>query len=206
LGGMNRPQTRSEVIEGFWARVNKDGPLHPVLGTRCWIFGSASPDSPYYGKVSERRNGERATISTHCFSWELHNGAIPEGLCVCHHCDVRPCCNPGHLFLGTHGDNIRDAVAKRRLAPQARTHCPRGHPLAGDNLVRRGGNTRHRDCKTCHRERELARVYATPGLMDEKARMAREWRVKNPEKAKAQDDLKTIRRRERNRAKHAGIA
>ncbi len=27
--------------ERFWTRVNKDGPVHPVLGTACWLWTGA---------------------------------------------------------------------------------------------------------------------------------------------------------------------
>lgn len=31
---------------------------------------------------------------------------------VLHHCDVRECCNPAHLYLGTNKDNARDRVLR----------------------------------------------------------------------------------------------
>jgi hypothetical protein len=33
---------------------------------------------------------------------------------VLHKCDVRCCCNPDHLFLGTVADNNHDMIAKSR--------------------------------------------------------------------------------------------
>jgi len=61
---------------------------------------------------------------------------------VLHRCDNRRCCNPAHLFLGTHSDNMRDAASKGRLAGQARPEClARGasHPNAklNDEAVQR---------------------------------------------------------------------
>lgn len=55
--------------------------------------------------------------------WRAHRlvysqlkGPIPEGILVCHSCDVRNCIEPEHLFLGTSLDNTKDMIAKNRVA------------------------------------------------------------------------------------------
>lgn len=55
--------------------------------------------------------------AAHRLSWTIANGPIPDGVQVLHHCDNPPCVRPDHLFLGTIGDNIRDAAAKGRMHP-----------------------------------------------------------------------------------------
>jgi hypothetical protein len=57
---------------------------------------------------------------THRLMWEALNGPIPESMCILHLCDNPPCCNPKHLRLGSHLDNVADMDAKGRRATGAR--------------------------------------------------------------------------------------
>jgi hypothetical protein len=94
----------------FWKHVEKtdDG---------CWEWTARCipvpnhPDQRGHGQI--RIDGK--AVLTHRFSWELHNGPIPDGLLVLHRCDNRPCVRPDHLFLGTHKDNTLDAMSKGRM-------------------------------------------------------------------------------------------
>lgn len=75
----------------------------------CWVFTGAIGKSGY-GHIGVGKKIE----GTHRVAFELWCGAIPHGLCVLHKCDVRACCNPNHLFLGTKGDNAKDMSRKGR--------------------------------------------------------------------------------------------
>lgn len=111
---MGRPKIPLAIR--FWNKVDKNGPIvRPELGP-CWIWlGTKNKDG--YGLVSHNKK----SATTHRVSWELHNGPIPNKLQVLHRCDNPPCVNPAHLWLGTNGDNTRDAAQKgRHVAGQNR--------------------------------------------------------------------------------------
>jgi hypothetical protein len=94
--------------EHFWGRVSKSGLFHPVCG-QCWEWTGARFRYGYGAQGWKGKNHK-----AHRIAWELVNGPIPDGMCICHHCDNPPCCNPAHLFLGTMQDNMDDKHAKGR--------------------------------------------------------------------------------------------
>ena len=53
-------------------------------------------------------------ILAHRWVYEQTQGKIPEGMIVRHKCDNPPCCNPKHLLLGTHVENMQDKAQRNR--------------------------------------------------------------------------------------------
>lgn len=102
------PKNRKKLTrENFFSRVDCSGGPDT-----CWPWTMKSRTSYGYG-VFRRDN---VLIAAHREAFEIANGPIPEGLYVLHECDNAPCCNPKHLFLGTHLDNIADMIKKGRNA------------------------------------------------------------------------------------------
>jgi hypothetical protein len=99
------PQTKD--LLRFWSRVDQSaGP------DACWPW-TAGLHVRGYGRI--RWGGEPE--NAHRIAWVLENGPIENNLHVLHRCDNRLCCNPAHLFLGTHEDNMIDRHDKGRTSP-----------------------------------------------------------------------------------------
>jgi hypothetical protein len=77
--------------------------------TGCWNWQGAR-NSDGYGNTTI----DNKSVGAHRAAYMAFKGEIPKGMSICHKCDNPACCNPDHLFLGTHTDNIRDMHVKGR--------------------------------------------------------------------------------------------
>lgn len=80
------------------------------VSTGCWEWVPARGSKNKYGSVWIHPK----PIRIHVLAATLTFGPIPLGAAVCHKCDNTLCCNPGHLFLGTQLENMRDMANKGR--------------------------------------------------------------------------------------------
>lgn len=105
------------AVARFWSKVDTTAGMDG-----CWPW-TASRNRGGYGHFDN--------TSAHRFSLELKLGRpIRPGLFACHTCDNPPCCNPAHLFEGTHQDNVDDRQAKGRGATG--DHVPAERRARGD--------------------------------------------------------------------------
>jgi len=103
--------------------------------------------------------------------WPVHQlvlvafvGPRPDGQEALHGNDVPHDNRLANLRWGTRGDNMQDAVARRRHVHSKRTHCPRQHALVEPNLVVSQWRRGVRSCLACHRARANKQFALARGL------------------------------------------
>ena len=145
---------RGGAVIGVFVQLNESSqyarayPIGYVIqGTGCWDWVGSTAKG--YGAI--RLNGR--LTAAHRWVYEMHKGPIPTGLELDHLCRNPTCVNPAHLEPVTHRTNIMRGCGPSSTNP-AKTHCPRGHQLSGDNLLPSKLLSRgFRECRQCHRER-----------------------------------------------------
>lgn len=101
----------------FWDRVQ--------IGKKneCWEWTTTLCKNNQCGILNiSPRDGLNVRMKCHRISYFLTHGSLPHELEVCHKCDNPPCCNPHHLFLGTHADNMKDCKRKGRTSRGQKHH------------------------------------------------------------------------------------
>lgn len=97
------PELDETLRAKFWSRVASGAE------DDCW---------PWTGGMFAKDYGcfpvNRRSYYAHRYALALSSGVDLVGLVVCHRCDNPRCCNPAHLFAGTHQDNTQDMLSKGR--------------------------------------------------------------------------------------------
>ena len=103
---------KQTVLERFWSKVDKGGPIGPYVTTPCWVWTAAKFRSGGYGAFRYEAGDVRRA---HVMSLELSTGGqVPHGMVVRHACHNPACVNPNHLSVGTNQDNVNDCIAAGR--------------------------------------------------------------------------------------------
>lgn len=160
---MHAGSSEEKDLARFMAWVRRDD------DTGCWEFTGHDNGCGYRRFGVGGRN-----IYAHRWAHAQFVGPIPDGMQVghaCHDeaaaagecaggagCRHRRCCNPDHLVLQTPRENVHASANTLAAIQSSRTHCPRGHALAGENLVAYDLLRGWRECRTCHNARVRARA------------------------------------------------
>ena len=94
--------------------------IAPATSLVGCVEGEGARDKDGYVKAFCQGAHSRAHRVAYCQAHGLSLEDI-KGQLVLHSCDNPPCCNPEHLRLGTHSDNMQDR-AKRGRAPKTAEH------------------------------------------------------------------------------------
>jgi len=128
-----RPLWFKPSEEQFFAKVDAEGD--------CW---------QWVGCIRKDGYGQFRHAKAHQWSWRHLVGDVPAGMQLDHLCRNRGCVNPDHLEPVTPQLNILRGIGPTAVNAR-KTHCPQGHPYAGDNLrvYTRPNGVTSRYCRTC---------------------------------------------------------
>jgi CDGSH-type Zn-finger protein len=131
----------------------------------CWVWkGKITPNG--YGQM--KTDGK--TEYVHRIMYEENVSPITDGLCICHKCDNKPCCNPAHLFIGTQKENIADMIRKGRR-PTLHGSAHGMHKLREEDVL----NIREM-LKNGAVGAEVGRQYKVSPVLISKIRLRKIWR------------------------------
>ena len=99
-----RAGTPRDVLDAILGRCT-------VTADGCWEW-QGTRNSAGYGHVSTGRVEGRAYELVHRVTYEYATGVEPTGMTVHHKCANATCCNPEHLQLASHQENIAEMQAR----------------------------------------------------------------------------------------------
>lgn len=157
---MNLEQSIVTARDRFWSYVQIGNP------DDCWVWTGGRHSRKVKLQYGSFTYGGK-TIKAHRVAYTFAFGKPPERLYVLHRCDNTLCCNPKHLFLGTHADNMKDMISKGRA---------RG--AAGKNNA--GAKLTEQQVREIRASKDLYRViaekYSISDSMISNIKLRRSWR------------------------------
>ncbi len=84
--------------------------------TGCWEWQRSRNVAGYGVTMYNGKKWMAHRLSAHLLMDVNKKTHFMDGDICCHKCDNPGCCNPEHLFIGSHSDNMRDMHNKRRNA------------------------------------------------------------------------------------------
>ena len=106
-------RTAEPITARFWRYVEKTD--------TCWLW-TGYRNNKGYGLITigSTAAGTRRMVLAHRLAYELQVGPIPEGALICHHCDVRACVYPEHLYAGSEHENHLDMYGRSQRTTTVR--------------------------------------------------------------------------------------
>lgn len=120
-------------MDHIWKGIDANGD--------CWLWTKARYKNGYGRSSIKGRN-----VYVHRAVWEALIGSIPPLLEIDHLCRIRHCCNPDHLELVTHQENVRRGKGNQH---KHKTHCVQGHEFTEANTYRNAKHPTWRNCRRC---------------------------------------------------------
>jgi hypothetical protein len=150
-GSNNRQEPMAERVAAlekrFLGKIKTNG--------QCLEHTGSISGNGYRGESIGYKN-----FRAHRFAYMLYKGDIPKGISVCHSCDNRTCVSLDHLWLGTNGENNKDAWEKGRGKNQHldKEFCVRGHRLPEEKRWVEYRKAWRRECPECAKIFQMLRI------------------------------------------------
>lgn len=187
-----RPDQAEPVDVRLWRKVDRSGGPDS-----CWLWTDRQ-NVVGYGrmKVGSRTDGSMRGVLAHRLAYSFTYGDIPVGLDVLHQCDAPACCNPAHLRVGTHKDNMDDRGARGRTSRGFHSKGLWGQRAPAAKLTDGEVIEIERRVRAGERQQGIARDYgitrSNVGLIGQHKTWLHLWEDKEPRAARAGEAVPPI--------------